>query len=369
MSIRRKSCEPCFRGRRKCDLAYPVCERCQKNSKACHYVYPPQLPMRDDTITLLGSTITQSVTGVASSYSVSYPRHHKQKGDGYEPQFQLDRSLTRQLNKLQCPSIPKLLGHLGELEPVVGKENWAWVFGQIQNCPLAFATQAETVFIHKSLYPDSFPRPLRAAFGICAGSLSLNERNQSVLFQTLDAEITELLTPALTSTLLDDLVRLQAAVLYQIIRLFYGGIEQRIVAERQEFLLRSYGLTVLQRADAELRNAQRTWENWLLAESIRRTVLIAFKLYTLYSNFRYRICSEMNALVILPVSTKPDSWTSREAYLQYPEQDDTIAYADFSSYRATVQRREVEPFEKLLLVGCTGIERFEDVINNQSVEN
>jgi hypothetical protein len=54
-----------------------------------------------------------------------------------------------------------------------------------------------------------------------------------VLFHSLDAEIAELLSPAPMSTILEDLVRLQAAVLYQIIRIFFGGLEQRIVAERQ----------------------------------------------------------------------------------------------------------------------------------------
>jgi hypothetical protein len=41
MSLRRRSCDRCFKARRKCDLGYPVCQRCQKQNKNCRYNYPP----------------------------------------------------------------------------------------------------------------------------------------------------------------------------------------------------------------------------------------------------------------------------------------------------------------------------------------
>ena len=245
-----------------------------------------------------------------------------------------------------------MLGPLGELRPVTGIKNENWVFEQIRGLPLAFAIQSETVFIHKALYGNSFPQPLLAAFGICAGCISMNERNRSILFQAVDAEISKLLTPALTSTLLEHLVHLQAAVLYQIIRLFYGSLEQRRAAEEQEFLVRSYGLKLLHRANDELQNAQRTWETWLFAESIRRTVFIAFKVYTIYSAFKYGACSDYAAMKILPVTTKLGSWSSREVYLQYPDQDETTTYGNFVSVGSAAMQGETELFETLMSRGC-----------------
>lgn len=275
--------------------------------------------------------------------------------DGYNSQFLLERNNTLQMEVLQNSSPPRMLGHLGELQPVLQRVSCVWVAYRIQDYPLAFAKQAETVFINKNLYGQSFPRALQAAFGVCAGCVSLNNRNQMVLFQALDAEMSELLTPALTSTLLEDLVKLQAALLYQIIRLFYGGLEQRIVAERQEYLVRSYGLTLLRRADEELGSGQRSWERWILAESIRRTVFIAFKLYTIYSYAKTRNCTEYAALDFLPVSIKPGSWSSRVAYLQYQDQEETMTYSDFTTSWTAAPRTILEPFEELLLVGFKGI--------------
>ncbi|KAJ9145118.1 Zn(2)-C6 fungal-type DNA-binding domain-containing protein [Pleurostoma richardsiae] len=343
MSIRRKSCEPCFKSRRKCDLTYPACKRCQQNSKRCHYVYPPQL-----------SVDSRNATNALSSGSASNTGQPSRVRDGRNtllPQYH-DEAL--QVDEMRPRTVPRLLGRLGELPPVSGTMSLGWIFDRLRDCPLVFARQAETLFIHRDLFRDSFPRPLRAAFGICAGCAVMNERNQSTLFHALDAEMLELLPSTPTSTLLEDLVRLQAAVLYEIVRLFYGGLEQRIVAERQEYLIRSHGLKLLQRADAELGNAPRTWESWVLAESVRRTVVIAFKLYTTYSTFRGGTCTEIAALSILPVSTRPNLWSSRDAYLQHPDRDETTTYGDFSCRQAVASRGNRETFEKMLVLGCTG---------------
>jgi len=325
------------------------------------------MPIRDDTVNVDASTVIRSATGAVSSGRFSYPIQAKEKLDGYDTHFQLDRSSALQLNELRRRGIPRILGHLGELLPVSGTTNRAWVFDQIRDYPLAFAQQAETVFIHRTLYHNAFPRPLRAAFGICAGCFSRNERNRSLLFQALDTEMSELLTPGLTSPLIEDLARLQAIVLYQIIRLFYGSLEERIIAERQEFLVRSYALSLLQRVDAELRNVQRGWETWILAESIRRTVFIAFKLYTVYSTLKNNVCAEIAAMNMLPVSTILGSWNSRDAYLQHLNQDETMTYSEFISLSAMAPRRENEPFEKLLLVGCKSIDQFNVLIGQESV--
>jgi hypothetical protein len=205
MSIRRKSCDSCFAARRKCDLKFPICERCERNTKTCHYRYPPQLPMGYGATPVGHTTATGSGAALVTSGWTSYAGQLRNN-----MQFQqLDPNLTFQWVNLGRSSIPKPLGHLGELAPITGcTPTWKWVFEQIRDFPLAFARQAETVFIHKSMYGGSLPKPLRAAFGICAACVSINDRNRSVLFQSLDAEIRELLSPASTSTLLEDISRL-----------------------------------------------------------------------------------------------------------------------------------------------------------------
>lgn len=189
----------------------------------------------------------------------------------------------------------------------------------------------------------------------------MNEANQVVLFRTLDAEVSELLNPASSGTLLEDLSKLQIMVLYQIIRLFHGDIKQRTLAEQQQSFLGAWGLQLLRRADVELRDAQPaspTWQTWILAESIRRTVIVAFMVLAIYSVFKHGVCPEPT-LSILPISTKQAIWNSRAAYLQHSFEDKTMKYGDFTALWLALPPRKLEPFEKMILVACKGIELVE----------
>lgn len=362
MSIRRKSCNPCFGARRKCDLTYPICRRCQKLGKECQYAYPPQL-----SVIVTGTTPPDAAA--VSSARVLGPSLRR-KREGYKKPFHLvhyGNSQGHGPQLLREPTLPP--DYLNEHTVYSENMGWTWLFNQIRTIPLVFATQAETVFIHKSLYNDTYPRPLRAAFGICAGCVSLNERNRSVLFQALDDQVSELLTPALKGSLAEDLVTLQAVLLYETIRLFYGGPEARAVAESQEYAVRTYALKLLQRANAELGITQQTWESWILAESVRRTVVMLFKVYTTYSSFRRGRCEGSTALQLLPVSTRSTWWSSREAYPQIPYRDETMIYKDFTSFRPVVPQPDIDLFDKLLLVGYMGNDQFEAMVGSSSVAN
>ncbi|KAL6400134.1 Zn(2)-C6 fungal-type DNA-binding domain protein [Ilyonectria robusta] len=354
MSIRRKSCDPCFRSRRKCDLTYPVCDRCERNNKRCHYAYPPQLPVRTEERANVARTALMRNTAESSSSGSGVSSGDLGQIRGVPGTFfELSRHSALQLYWEQLSIVYKTPGNLGDLPPVGGLQIWDSILDHMRNYPRDFAQGAENTFIHKALFTDSFPRPLRAAWTICAGCVSINDRNHKMLFQALDAELSELITPStpvVTSTLLEDLVWLQAVLLYQLIRFFFGGIEQRNTAERQEFIIRSYGLRLLQRANVELANAERTWENWILAESIRRTVFIAFKLYTMYSYLRYRICNQYDALKALPVSTKLGSWESRDAYNQYSDMDETISYGETKLLWLAPPESKTGNFEELLFL-------------------
>lgn len=360
MSLRRRSCQSCFKGRRKCDLGYPVCQRCQTYGKYCRYVAsnPPDGP-------------TQPITDTVSSTILSTPRRYGQPNTGSVLSFHFDNIEPWQLQELisRSSSIPRLFGNLGELWPVLGHLNWAWTYEEIRSYPISMARNGETVFINSKLYGDSFPRPLRIAFSICTGCLCLNERNQALLFQALDTGVSELLAPPLSSTLLESLVILQAAVLYQIIRMFYGDLEQRVIAERQEYLVRSYALRLLRRMESELESLPPTWETWLLAESTRRTVFVSFKIYTVYSFSRTNICREYEAMNYLPIALKPGLWRSRQAFLQSSDQVGTMPFSDFTDVWSANPQKVVDPFEKLVLMGSLGKQLYEAKISALRVDD
>ncbi|KAK2006277.1 hypothetical protein LZ32DRAFT_623068 [Colletotrichum eremochloae] len=356
MSIRRESCEPCFRGRRKCDLAYPVCQRCQQTNKACHYVYPPPLA-RGKTVGAVQPDALPTTAEMGSVGLVPFRQLRPGSSRTNAPPSQSDHEERMMLvAQSQHPTVPITLGMLGNLQQILSPTESRWVFDQFRDSPLTFAEQGGTMFIHPGLFHSALPLPLRTAFGICAGAMTMNERNRKLLFKVIAAEASDMLSPVAAGvTLLENLARLQATVLYQMIRFFKGGLEERVLAERQEFLVRSYGLKLLQRADNELPSVQPSWEAWVLAESIRRTAVVAFKLYTIYWAFKYGCCTESMALTMLPVSTKPCVWASRDIYLRHEDRDITTTYGEFRSTWAAAPRADADNFERMILTGCNGM--------------
>ena len=145
------------------------------------------------------------------------------------------------------------------------------------------------------------PPPLRAAFGICTGCVFINDCNQSVLFQSLDAEIGELLSPAPTSTLLEDLVRLQAVVLYQIIKIFYAASRSGSLQNGKNPWSGHTG----SRSCCEQTPSYKTHKNLGDVAVSRKhppNRPNIFRAVYLFSNFTYGFCSEAATPGILPVS-------------------------------------------------------------------
>lgn len=354
MSLRRRSCEACFKGRRKCDLSYPTCTRCQSTKKRCRYVSTP--PPRHDLDRSEAAGQSLEVEPAITNWSCSSQSSNSRLWD-----VALDYTLQndRLIEELLCP-ISNTLGELGEVQPMSDMTpTWDWVMEQLKQCPRSFAQDAEALFIQKAGQSDPVPRPLRAAVGVCAAHVCMSEENKSIVFHMLDAEMTELLQAHSGQALLEELSNLQAMVLYQTIRLFHGDVKQRIIAEQQVDPLKALGLRLLRRAETELYDRQPSWDTWILAESIRRTVMVMFILYGIHSVFKYGICLELPTLSVLPVSSTMNPWQSRAVYSEPRDQVGYVKYAEFAEAWLGSPPRKLDPFEKLLLVSCKGIEQVE----------
>lgn len=272
-------------------------------------------------------------------------------------------------------------------------DSWQWVIGELKRCPRDLATRGETLFMHKNLYSDAMPRAIRAALGISAAFCMLDEDKRQLLFRALDAEVLELLRdPPLGGmdggqaqdliggisaggipsglTLLDELARLQAFIMYQMMRMFGGGLEQRLVVEQQRGLVTTWALQLLRRSRAELGGDGHPardvdgdmypWHTWIVAESIRRTVMVVYMFYGMYSLATEGFCVELPTIAKLPVSAAPASWHSEAAYMargRSGEAEKTLTYEEFTYSWAVSSQRELDSFEEFLLVPCKGLRR------------
>ncbi|KAI7785738.1 c6 zinc finger domain-containing protein [Diaporthe eres] len=374
-SLRRRSCNACFKGRRKCDRGYPTCGTCRRTKKSCHYVYAP-----------ISSTSLPGDPVSAGTDTVNVPPAHADSSS---------------------------LGLVGDESDFLAGQGWparcsAWMAAPIAGggslassggAPWDLATRGETLFLHKNLYRDTMPRAIRAALGTSAAFCMLDEDRRHLLFRALDAEVLELIrtpppmdadedrvhgfmgsisTGSSGLTLIEELARLQAFTLYQMMRMYGGGLEQRIVVQQQRGLLMTWALQLLRRSRAELGGDEDRasgaggytdcWHTWILAESIRRTVMVVYMFYGMYSLATEGFCSELPTLAKLPVSAAPALWNSEAAYLAHSRsgeapktltglcEDNDIAPSNDRVTSTTVTPRP--KFQWQATFCCSSVQRF-----------
>ncbi|KAL4749447.1 hypothetical protein BDW72DRAFT_133122 [Aspergillus terricola var. indicus] len=377
MSLRRRSCNTCFKGRRRCNLAYPTCENCRKTKKNCQYAYPPVSLSGSEPHSESDNSHTTLATGdnsftalpdVSGSPGLDFletgaiPDFFDHVGQFQYPSLRRRSTPTWTLPNTapSLPSITGFLGTLGEALPIQGSsQTWQWLVDELKGYPPQFAKQGETIFIHRQLYRELMPQSIRVAFGISCSSCLLSDANRNTIFQAIDIEVNELLGAAEPATLFDDLARLQALLLYQTIRLFHGTLEQRSTAEQQQSLLMTRALRLLSRSQGELVGKAADRHARVLAECIRRTAIVVYMLYGVNSIFREGICVGLHTLAKLPLSTTVASWNATEGVDGEGAVDGTISYEDFLACWLVSTPRRLDPFERLLIIPCRGLDAVE----------
>ncbi|PVH96481.1 hypothetical protein DM02DRAFT_535207 [Periconia macrospinosa] len=272
-------------------------------------------------------------------------------------------------------SLPNFMGGIGELQRIEGStDSWQWVIGELKRCPRDLAMNGETLFLHSQLYREVMPAVIRTAMGICAMYCIQNANNRDTTLRMIDDAVLELInspSPMMTdasgeihpeSGLLDELARLQAFALYQMIRMFSGGIEQRVTIDLQRGLLTTRALQLLRRSRIVLGDNLspiQNWNAWIVAESIRRTVLVIYMFYGMYSMAMHGVCVDFATLAKLPVSTSPASWQVQDARAVFgagTETERTLPYEDYTQEWMVSTQKTLHPFEKFLIVPCKGLE-------------
>ncbi|OJJ97045.1 hypothetical protein ASPACDRAFT_62762 [Aspergillus aculeatus ATCC 16872] len=392
MSLRRRSCNACFKGRRKCDLEYPVCENCRRTNKTCQYAYPPRPPpgRTDDPPTVPDEILVSPTTRTTSNSTdleldlLKSPAFTILDPTEQDAVLQLPLSFTpgrpctpdfTPPETISFSATSRFVGTLGEVQPIQGStRSWQWVMDELKAYPRELARRGETIFIHRDLYHDEMPRPIRMAFGVCSSfCLSPETTNREMAFRVIDAEVSELLQPPTEPSLSSsskllriELARLQALLLYQTLRLFHGNLQQRVAAEQQGSMLMTAALKMIVRAQSEPElQSPRTRHAWVLGECIRRTALLLYFLYGVNSVYREGICVGLHTLRQLPLSAKMSSWGEDDQRAVQEDQGHLCDNAETLPYEAFLARwlvsmpRRLDRFEKLLIVPCQGLEAAE----------
>lgn len=176
-------------------------------------------------------------------------------------------------------------------------------------------------FIHSRLYRAQFPSCIQIAYVTLSSYINRSEANTDTILRIMQDRADELLrdnglawndiswessTSANPVNILQQLARVHALMVYQVVSLFDGDIRSRHVAESRQFILTSWAtqlvesasqvfsqsLSVSDQLDTAVlhltgskiwtNNLESSWNAWILAESVRRTWLVAMSIYTGY---------------------------------------------------------------------------------------
>lgn len=311
----RQACANCVKSKRRCDLVLPRCYRCRVRSLDCSYHNAsPFIQTRQQSVSSRAVTILEPVPSPAS-------QDETPRVDTHDDQVMQSAGSNIDFNQLEV-TLPPFPDYDLDWSDVMGNIESFWVPDQLQSkdspmkgvlagdiyqeriiysvkkvkaYPSLLVSQGSTPFIHRKLYAEYMPPAIQDVLGICALYGQKTERNQDLVFRTISLKAAQLIagyTPQGLSPV-EQLAYTQALIIYQIIRLFDGDIRLRADAERTDPTLKEWTQDLKSRMlrinfvsdDEQALLApcmDMTWQNWVFAESLRRTVIISISVQGLY---------------------------------------------------------------------------------------
>ncbi|KAH6666239.1 hypothetical protein B0J14DRAFT_604485 [Halenospora varia] len=266
---RRKACKDCVKGKRRCDLILPRCGRCVKRDVECVYIDG----LRDQDTQALHQPLPSKRRDNVPFTAEGVP------ATSQLPVNNTDYDVSRTISSFHVPSrvtLPAL--HIKYLSTY------------LRTSIASLALQNRTFFIHPSFLADSIPPPLLSAISVSA----LSTLQSPATFTSLDAH-------------LDTLIASSPLMIFQIIRLF-SLEEQQIFHAEKDFDLLNQWTIALQTSYFSLPLSSTTYSDWVLRESIRRTIHTSVLLRSLYCLLKCGYTELVPLIASLPVSSTGMPW-------------------------------------------------------------
>ena len=266
MATLRKSCRNCASSKRQCSVQLPSCKRCVQKGLTCTYDLQP-----------LGGALAQDQCSASQLLR--------------EPDFDIFGYCI--LDKAQAINADYI-------DPAIcppgRKEGRDFIHVCFANIPDQLSVALPAIFIHPKLQlrPESshlslIERPLDASTSY-KGLRGLNDMDFTSV--SLEEKLTSLQT----------LLVLTAPLL-----LSQDSVEQN-GAEPWLAITESWAQHLLKSANPEALGERTPWQLWLLAESIRRTIVMAYCLICSFNAWKHGYCSNWLILESLPFDCRPGLW-------------------------------------------------------------
>jgi hypothetical protein len=358
--VLRKACQNCTRAKRRCTVQLPKCERCTSRGLACHYDLQPWVTSTADR-----------QTGRAATHLIEHPHpaapgsqtieagddtHHGTlcwielaKLPDYARrvvQIRMDPGL-----KLQHPTHPAM-------QVSVDGETKAYLVEQLKQMLQSANSGRSTPFIHPQARSGMVSTQIHRML-----SENGDPTNGGKSFKDL------IKTNVALEGLEGSLAAVQSLILYLSQALDVINQCHRVRTESLLTVLRKWLGILLVSAQDRMPRGLSPWRAWLLAESVRRTIITGFMLDCAYQIVSDGFCFHKLFVESLPFDSRPGLWLadSPQAWMaaarkSSPAQvgEDLTSFHDFSvNYKKGSGAME-DSFMRMILVAHYGKRRMVD---------
>lgn len=353
--------------KRKCGKQLPRCSRCLSRGLEC--TYPPAKPT---SFVLCPGEDTFSIDRDCISSTVGSPLVSKEQQwlDLHSPFDSQPLSVWFTAPETWKVVVPLERANLRDME-----------FAQFINTTRRWLHQwAETgsnPFVHHRLYRSRFPRCIQDAYMTLSCYLHKTSSNEKLIFKVIEDRASQLLEEYTTKLALDSLehvARVQALLVYQFLGLYDGNIRMRHLAESRIPILSLWKQQMIQHASQveclgreiisstdQQPSEDSLWYSWVLAESIRRTWLVASGIQALYlimQQNRHDLCHGG-----MMFTTRTGVWEAQSAIawekLCININVGLMQMAEAIDLFSELEPQEVNDFTKSILEINVGIEKVE----------
>lgn len=321
----RRSCKACIKGKRRCDQASPRCSRCQEKDIECEYINAP-LTANLNQRPYSGSHINAncSTTGVIPTPKIFAP-------------------LRLEIAKEYDPNIIRFL--------VAG----------LRDLPVKFAENSKTLFIHPHLYRNGLPPPVREVHDICRLNMQTGQtsRISFTLLSMLRQQSMQLSRRLSHAATFEELLGCsQALVLIQCILILNEDASPIEYSEAVSAMLAGVAGRLWHQAPIQLPRALSPRHAWLLAESVRRTIIVCFMLRSAYSLNTRNYSVRTPFVDSLPFDLRTNLWDDDSEHSWQNSLSDShnsmVSLHEWSDGLAAGRVHDVSGFSALILAACKG---------------
>lgn len=307
-----QACRLCAKAKRRCGKEQPTCRRCRLRGELCEY--PAKLLAHSGTTPASDRTASSSAFEFASpvtstSSATNGTREHSPQTTRQCLAWYLDEKTWTVEQKDETVTLSTSFSSAFLRRYITNLKQWLLRWTSTGECP----------FIHSQLYIALFPTDLQVAYTTFISYTNRVPGNTDIILKIVEDQASKLVADSGASpgaetcfadstdrttpraSLLEQLARLQALIIYQVIGLFDGDIRLRHLAEGRLALLLEWSRHLLDSArqkfaaspaaiiditlalqNGPMDSLEHPWYLWVLTESIRRTWLVATGIEGIY---------------------------------------------------------------------------------------